>query len=150
MSHVSLLYHIVFRTKSSKRTIFEAHESELYAYIWGILKNKKCHLFRIGGMPEHIHMLVSIPANQSLSSLMNVLKAESSKWMKASGLFPAFEQWGNGYAAFTYAMRDKDMIIRYIINQKEHHRSVSFEDEFRAIMRENEQDPDTDLFLKDD
>ncbi len=151
MSHIVLYYHIIWRTKRSQRTVTEIHERELYAYILGYCQHRKCTLIRIGGMPDHIHMLVSLRPEISVSEFVQVLKAQSSKWLKEQREhFPAFEGWGNGYAAFTYSERDKEMIRRYIIRQKEHHKKTSFRDEYLSLLQEWGIDVATDLFLKDD
>ena len=150
MAHVVLYYHIVWRTKRSELTIAEAYERDLYAYVLGYCKRKMCDLVRIGGMPDHVHMLVSIRPDIAVSEFVQVLKTESSKWMKSErGKFPQFEGWGNGYAAFTYSERDKDMIRNYIINQKEHHRVHTFREEYEILLSECGEDPTTDLFLRD-
>lgn len=151
MAHVVCLYHIIWRTKCSQRTITEASERELYAYILGYCKQKDCTLVRIGGMEDHIHMLVFLRPDIALSGFMQVLKTESSKWMKEHReLFPRFEGWGNGYAAFSYSERDKEMIRGYIMRQKEHHRGKSFRDEYEELLREWGIDPETDFFLRDE
>lgn len=150
MAHVVLYYHIIWRTKCSERTIAEAYERELYAYILGYCDTKKCKLIRIGGMPDHIHMLVAIRPDIAVSDFMQVLKTETSKWLKTQkDKFPNFRGWGNGYAAFTYCERDKEMIRNYIIKQKEHHKVKSFKDEYEVLLSEWGIDPTTDFFLRD-
>lgn len=150
MAHVVLYYHIVWRTKRSERTITEMHERNLYAYILGYCERKRCKLIRIGGMPDHIHMLVSIRPDISVSEFVQVLKTETSKWLSTQHeMFPSFDGWGNGYAAFTYCERDKETVRRYIINQKEHHRGHSFREEYENLLAEWGINAATDLFLKD-
>ena len=81
---------------------------------------------------------------------MKVLKGESSKWLKTHPeWFPHFRGWGDSYAGFTYAERDKEMIRNYIRGQKEHHHKISFREEYEALMKEFGLDTDTDLFLRD-
>ena len=149
MSRHCLLYHIVYRTKGSEMTINELRERELYGYINGMCKNKGCKLFRIGGMPDHIHMLVSIPPDIAISKFVQVIKTESSKWLKLSSSFPLFRGWADGYAVFSYAHRDKEIIRNYIINQKVHHQSKSFRDEYLALLAEFGENPSDDRFLDD-
>ena len=104
MAHIVLYYHIVWRTKHNKLAITEAYARELYAYILGFCENRNCKLIRIGGVADHIHMLVCIRPNITVSEFMQVLKTETSKWMKAkTDKFPMFDGWSNGYAAFTYS-----------------------------------------------
>ncbi|MDR2169956.1 MAG: IS200/IS605 family transposase [Planctomycetaceae bacterium] len=149
MSYTCLLYHIVFRTKNSRPTIPEAHEKELYAYIMGIVKNKKSTLYRIGGIENHIHLLVDIHPTIALSDFMKDLKEYSSKWLSKNPNFPDFESWAVSFAGFTYGLNDKQMIINYIINQKSHHKTISFEEEYRRFLTENGINIDERYFLKD-
>jgi len=133
-----ILYHIVFRTKGSEKTIRQEHREKLYQYIWGIVKNKNCVLFRINGMEDHIHILSDLHPSVALADYIRDIKISSSKWMKASGLFPDFKGWGIKYCALTYSSDDRDTIINYIKNQQEHHRRESFQDEIRRLFREND------------
>lgn len=149
MSYTRLLYHIVFRTKNSLDTIPEKHEKELYAYIMGIANNKKSKLYRIGGVPNHIHMLVDIHPSFPVTDFRKELKCYSSKWLSTKSNFPDFTGWAVSFAAFSYNINDKQTIINYIINQKEHHINVSFEDEYRQLLIENGVDIDERYFLKD-
>jgi REP element-mobilizing transposase RayT len=138
MSYVKLLYHIVIRTKESKPTLSLEHSDELYRYIWGIIKNKNSVLYRINGMEEHVHILLSLSPTIALSDFMREMKAETSKMLKRTVGFEKFTAWGEGYAAFSYSLRDKDVIIEYIKNQREHHKKVSFRDEYVAFLKEME------------
>ncbi|MEC3876884.1 IS200/IS605 family transposase [Chryseobacterium salviniae] len=131
-----IFYHIVFGTKYQKPTIDEKNESELYKYIWGILKNKKCKLYRINGMPDHIHIFCDLHPNVSLSNLVKDIKVATNLWMKQSGLFLEFQGWQEGYGAFTYSLKDKETLINYIKNQKEYHKTKTFDDEFRKLLEE--------------
>ena len=149
MSYTNFLYHIVFRTKHRVNAIVESHEKELYGYLYGILKDNGAFVYRIGGMPDHIHILTSIPPTIAVSELMRQLKQSSSVWLKNNPNFKQFTGWSEGYAAFSYALRDKEMISRYIANQKSHHKVVSFEDEYRAFLIENGVDINEMYFLKD-
>jgi len=136
-SYRQILYHIVFRTKNSKKTLAQEHINELYAYILGTIKNKNCFLYRINGMEDHIHLLSDLHPNIALADYLRDIKTSSSIWLKQSGKFSAFEGWADGYAALTYAWRDKDMIVNYIKNQQEHHKEESFEDELRRLLKEH-------------
>ena len=149
MSYTRLLYHIVFRTKYGKNTIPEQHEKELYAYMMGIIKNKKSTLYRIGGVGNHIHLLVDIHPAIAVSDFMKELKEYSSKWLKTNPNFPDFEGWAVSFAAFTYNLIDKEKIINYIKNQKEHHNKESFETEYRLFLIENGIKIDEKYFLLD-
>ena len=148
MSYTSLFYHVVLRTKYRERTIDELHENELYAYIMALAKNKSCKVYCINGMPDHVHIFISIHQSISISEFIKVLKGESSKWMKHSGLFQRFRGWCEGYCAISYNIKDKDMICNYIANQKVHHKSQRFEDEFDTLLKEQGIEPVPDYYLK--
>lgn len=149
MSYTHLLYHIVFRTKNGINTIPEQHEKELYAYMMGIINNKKSKLYRIGGVGNHIHLLVDIHPTIAVSDFMKELKEYSSKWLKTNPNFPDFKGWAVSFAAFTYNLNDKQIIIDYIKNQKEHHKKESFETEYRNFLIENGIEIDERYFLND-
>ena len=149
MSYTRFLYHIVFRTKRSKNSIPEQHEKELYAYMLGIINNKKCKLYRIGGISNHIHLLVDIHPTIAVSDFMKELKEYTSKWLSINANFQEFDGWAVSFAAFSYNVNEKQTIIDYIKNQKEHHKKVSFEEEYRSFLIENGIEIDERYFLKD-
>ena len=124
------------------------NERILYSYINGFCNNYGVKLLRLGGMPDHIHMLVNMPTTVSVSDFVKQLKVATSKMLYQYGHFPYFEGWQNGYSAFTYAFKDIDMIINYIKGQKEHHKVFSFRDEYRKILIENGISPDEPFFPK--
>ena len=131
-------------------TIPIEHERELYGYINGIIKNSGCKLFRIGGMPDHIHMLVSIPTHIKISDFVKTVKLSSQKWLKANPHFNGFMGWGEGYAVFSYGRNDFEIIRNYIINQKKHHVSETFANEYRRLIIENGGEINEQYFLRDD
>src|SRR5690554_5218758 len=124
MAYRQILYHIIFRTKYNKNAINEEHAEELYKYIWGIVKNKDGKLYRINGIENHIHILSDLHPSLALADFVKTIKASSSKWMKTSGLFPQFEGWATKYCALSYSYKEKDVLIEYIKNQREHHKTV--------------------------
>lgn len=150
MSYTTSYYHIVIRTHRSEHTIPVEHEKELYAYIYGIAKNLNCQTYRIGGMPDHIHIFVSLPSSLSLASFVQRVKTSSSKWLKENEYFPCFHGWGREYAGFSYSLQDKNKIVNYIKKQKEHHKKINFEDEYRTFLIENGVVIDERYFLRDD
>ncbi len=135
-SYRQILYHIIFCTKNSEKTLSLTHCDELYKYIWGIIKEKNCVLYRINGMENHIHILSDLHPGIALANLVRDIKTSSSLWLKNNPSFPHFNGWSEGYAALTYAYRDKNMIIKYIKNQREHHKAVSFIEEYRKLLEE--------------
>ena len=129
-------YHIVFGTKFRKQTIPDVHCQILYKYIWGIIENKKCKLYRINGSTEHIHLLVDIHPNIGVATFVKDLKVSTSIWLKQQNDFPLFEGWAEGYASFTISHDDRFRVIEYIKNQKEHHKAFSYKDEYKALLKE--------------
>jgi REP element-mobilizing transposase RayT len=88
-------------------------------------------------MPDHIHLLSDLHPSISLSDYIKGIKVSSSIWMKQSGLFTHFTGWAEGYAAFTYSLREKEMICNYIKKQQEHHATFSFRDELKRLLIEH-------------
>lgn len=147
MAYTYLLYHIVIRPKASQPVITEAHEKDLYAYIWGICKEKNCRLHRINGMPDHLHLLVEIHQTMAVADFVRELKISSNTWMKQhSAEFPHFDSWGKSYCALTYSLQDKDKVMGYIKGQKEHHKTVSFKDEYESLLKDFGIEPDQWMF----
>ena len=136
-SYRQILYHIVFCTYDRENTIPQAYHEELFKYIWGVIKNRKGVLYRINGMENHIHILSDLHPTVALSDFIKEIKTASNTWMKSTGNYPKFISWAEGYCALTYCYNDKDKILNYIKNQKEHHKKVSFEDEYRELLREH-------------
>ncbi len=135
-SYRQILYHIIFRTKDSEKTLSLDHSDDLYKYVWGIVKQKGGHLYRINGMEDHLHLLSDLHPAIALADFVRDIKVASSLWLKENPAFPDFKGWADGYAALTYTYRDKDMIINYIKNQREHHKKLSFEEEYRNFLKE--------------
>ena len=137
MSYVQNLLHIVFRTYASQNTLpTDDRVKILYQYIWGVIKNKGGYLYRINSMSDHVHILATLPSNVSLSDFMQIIKGSSSKYLKEKEEFSSFKGWGSRYAAISYNLKDKDIIIKYIKNQQEHHKTVTFYDEFVSMVKE--------------
>ncbi len=137
MSYRQIFYQIVFGTKHRKKTIAEQNCEHLYKYIWGIVQHKKYKLYRINGAEDHIHIFSDLHPSTSLADYIKDIKVVSNGWMKDSGLFPDFEEWQDSYGAFTYSIREKNIIINYIKHQKEHHKKETFYDEFKRLLTEN-------------
>lgn len=133
-THRQIFYHIIFGTKNRQHSIAEGHCRELYNYIFGITKEKHCHLYRINGMEDHLHIFSDLHPSVSLSDYVKDIKVASSLWMKETNRFPAFTGWQEGYGAFTHSIRKKDAMIDYVKNQKEHHKTETFYDEYKRVL----------------
>jgi len=136
-TYTQIFFQIVFGTKNNERTLIESGQENLYKYIWGILKNRKCHLYRIGGVEDHLHIITHVHPTVAVAYLIKDIKIASSVYIKAENIFPDFNGWQDGYVAFTYSISAKDNLIEYAKNQKEHHQKVSFSDEYISILKEH-------------
>ena len=148
MSFTRFIYHIVFSTKNRYPSICQENERVLYNILYNLMLKEGAHVMRIGGMPDHIHILADIPATQSPAKFIQKIKQESSFIIANSPEFPQWNGWENGYAAFSYSISDIDVIRAYISDQKEHHKKISFREEYRDWLIENGISPDAPYFPK--
>ena len=126
----------MFCTYDRENTLPETMHENLYSYIWGIIKKRNCVLYRVNGTENHIHILSDLHPSISLADYIKEIKTATNRWIKESGQCPGFISWADGYCALTYTYRDKEMIVNYIKNQKEHHQKTNFEDEYKALLDE--------------
>ena len=136
-TYTQLLYHIVFSTYQRTQSLSENGRPELFALIFGLLKNKNCHLYRINGMEDHLHIFTHIHPTIPVSSLIKDIKLASSDMIKRNRLFDHFEGWQKGYGAFSVNYSSKDKLIEYIKSQQEHHQKIDFIQEYKRILEEN-------------
>jgi REP element-mobilizing transposase RayT len=112
-------------------------QPRLFKYIGGILRNHSSSLSAAGGMPDHVHLLVSMARTFSVADVVRLIKSNSSGWFHNEVRLPRF-QWQTGYGAFAVSYSGIDAVKSYLANQAEHHRAQSFQDEFREILRRHE------------
>ena len=136
-TYTQILYQIVFSTKRRERTLVKENRDELFRYMWGVLKNKKCHLYRINGVEDHIHIVTHVHPTVALASLIKDLKLASTAHIKDHKLFPYFGGWQEGYGAFTYSNKEKNALIEYVKNQEEHHKTKTFREELIELLKEH-------------
>lgn len=135
-SYACLHHHIVFGTKHHRPWIGEDLQSRLYGYIGGVLRNLGSKLIAGGGVCDHVHLLVSLSRQVSVSDALRDIKSNSSSWVHET--FPERRDfgWQDGYGAFAVSFSDLDRIKHYIAGQVEHHRRISFREEFITLLRE--------------
>ena len=133
-SFVQFYTHIVFHTKNNKSLIKPEIEVELYSYLGGILKNYKSNPIQIGGTSDHIHILCTLPKTMAPSDLVEEIKKSSSKWIKTKG--PEYQNfyWQDGYGGFSVSNSGVESVKKYILTQKEHHKNVSWLDEYKKLL----------------
>ncbi len=115
---------------------------ELFQYIYEILENKNCHLYRLNGVEDHLHIVTHINPTISISSLVKDIKLASSYWIKTNKIFKNFNGWQEGYGAFTYSIKEKDRLIEYVKNQEQHHKKTIYKDELILLLKEHGVDYD--------
>ena len=146
-TYTQILYQIVFSTKNRERTLIAENRKALFKYMWGILKNNKCHLYQIGGVEDHLHIITHLHPFVALSDLIKDIKLASTEHIKKMHLFPYFNGWQDGYGAFTYSIDAKENLINYVKTQEEHHRKKTFKEELRELLQEHKIDFDEKYLL---
>ena len=134
-SFVSLYVHVIFSTKDRVASITDELRPRLHEYIGGILRSKNAALLAAGGMPDHVHLSVSLGKELSISEALRLTKTNSSKWIHDT--FPAHRSfaWQNGYGAFSVSQSNLDAVHRYIADHAKHHRKTTFQEEFIAFLK---------------
>lgn len=148
MSFCKLNYHIIFATKFRSPIIVPEVEKQIYTLLFNILKQNKCHVHRIGGMFDHVHILTDVPQTIRLSDLVRELKSKSSHIIKNQRILPVWPGWQDGVGLFSVSYGNLVTVKNYIMNQKEHHRKVTFLEEYRRILIEEGIDPESPYFPK--
>lgn len=130
-----LLYHLVFSTKQRTPFIDMDLRDRLYPYMDGIVRHQGGWLLALGGMPDHVHLLVRLKTDVSIADTLRVLKASSSKWVHEQPDLPGQFAWQSGYAAFSVSESQEGVVRAYILNQEEHHRKRTFEEELIELLK---------------
>lgn len=131
---------VVFAVKGRQNLISNNWKVELYKYISGIVNNEGQKLIAINGMPDHIHILIGIKPNKSLSDLVRDIKANSSRFINEKKWTNGKFEWQTGFGAFSYSHSQLDNVIRYIENQEEHHKKKTFKKEYLEFLKSFEID----------
>lgn len=136
-SYLNINLHIIFHIKYSSCEMSECDLPRIFNYMGGIIRSLSGHAYKIGGRPDHIHILTSLPLNLSVPDFVRKIKSNSSRWIK--GLSAEYERfsWQSGYAAFSVSESNKKTIVSYISNQKKHHATRSASEEFLLFLQKN-------------
>ena len=138
-SLAKVLLHIVFSTKNRAPYLKnKAVREQLYGYGAGVLKELECPPIVIGGVEDHLHMLCLLSRKITIAKLIETFKTATSKWIKTQGPVYKGFYWQGGYGAFSVSESQKAVVQRYIDNQEEHHRRLTFQEEFRELCRKHE------------
>ena len=130
--------HLTFAVKGRASLIHPQWEEELFKYIAGIVRNKGQKLLAINGMPDHLHLLVSLQPSCCISDLVREIKKSSNEFIKVRGFVRSTFAWQEGYAAISVGYSSLAAVVNYIEKQKEHHSDQSFKDEYHRMLKESE------------
>jgi putative transposase len=131
----SILIHLIFSTKNRELFLTPEIDTELYPYMASIFKAMKSPALIINGTSDHVHTLLSLSRVITIADLVEEVKTESSKWLKTKGREFKNFHWQNGYGAFSIGQSQVPAVKRYIARQKEHHRRITFQDEYRKFLK---------------
>ncbi|MDT4897183.1 MAG: REP-associated tyrosine transposase [Acidobacteriota bacterium] len=139
MAHTftNLLAHIIFSTKDRAPFIDMELKPELHAYLGGMVREIKGKAYSINGTADHVHLLISLPPTLALSDAMKVVKANSSRWVSDKWGERKNFGWQIGYGAFSVSKSNVPGVAKYIENQEEHHRKITFKEEFLEFLRKH-------------
>jgi REP element-mobilizing transposase RayT len=123
--------HLVFSTKERRKLISKTMQPRMWAYLAGICKKQRIFVHEIGGMDDHVHMLIQLPSALSLADAVLAIKIGSSQWMGKDFA------WQRGFGAFAVSASNVAAVVRYIRNQEAHHKKMTFEEEFIALLKKH-------------
>ena len=137
MSYHSLYYHIIFSTKNRQSYLDEEQLEEMYKYMSGVIKSLKAKLFLVNGPADHVHIALSINPDVSVSDCVRSVKANTSHWIHER--FNDLKDFARqeGYSAFSVSKSNIKSVVKYIKNQREHHKRVSFEEELKIFLEKH-------------
>ena len=133
-TYTQLFTHIVFHTKSTGIVMRDEDLERVFQYIGGIIREEGAVPFAIGGVADHIHILMSLPKTAALSDLMRVIKAKSSKWLRRLDSYYELFSWQDGYGAFSVSPSLMERTKNYIFTQAEHHKTKTYREEYKGIL----------------
>ena len=137
MSYISSYYHCVFSTKERRRLITPELRERLWPFLGGIARQNKMKAVEVGGVADHVHILLSLPSTMAISKALQLIKGGSSKWIHET--FPKQREfaWQEEYGAFSVSVSQLDKTIEYIKGQEDHHRKMTFQEEFLALLKKH-------------
>ncbi len=137
-TYSQLNIHCVFAVKGRENIIAKNFRDDLHRYMSGILKNDGSYPLAVGGWKDHVHVFFELPVTMSVAKQMQMLKASASTWINSNKLVTGKFSWQEGYAAFSYSRSQRDTVIKYIMNQEEHHKQKTFKEEYLELLKKFE------------
>jgi putative transposase len=130
--------HSVFAVKGRENIIVKEWRDDLHKYISGIITGEGATSLAVGGWKDHVHIFFAMPVAMRISDLVGAVKANSSKWINQNNFIKNKFQWQAGYGAFSHSKSQRDPVIKYIMNQEEHHKILTFKEEYLKMLNEFE------------
>jgi REP element-mobilizing transposase RayT len=137
MSYISSYVHCVFGTKERRRLITPELRDRLWPFLGGIARQNKMKAIEIGGVEDHVHILLSLPSTMAISKVLQLMKGGSSKWIQETYSEHRPFAWQEEYGAFSVSVSQLDKTIEYIKGQEAHHRKMTFQEEFLALLKKH-------------
>ncbi len=147
-TYTQLHIHAIFAVKNRDCVIKKIWKEELHKYLTGIVENHGHKMLQVNSMPDHLHLFFGLRPKQSLSDLMKSIKGDSSSWINEKGFLKTKFSWQSGYGAFSYSKSQVPNVIKYIINQEEHHRKKTFIEEYIDFLKAFEIEYDERFIFK--
>ena len=129
-----ILVHLIFSTKNRVAVLTPDIQKELYPYLAVVLRENNCPALKVGGFIDHTHLFFGLSRTLSIAQVVETVKTSSSKWIKTKGAEFSQFHWQGGYGSFSVSQSEAETVIRYIENQEEHHRKMTFQEEFRKFL----------------
>jgi REP element-mobilizing transposase RayT len=126
--------HAVFTVKNKDNALHLSFRDRLFEYIYGTIKNANQYPIVVGGYIDHIHIFFELNPDYKISDIIRMVKANSSKWINDNNFIKSKFSWQSGYGAFSYSRSQRDNVINYIVNQKEHHTKKTFRQEYQDFL----------------
>jgi REP element-mobilizing transposase RayT len=130
----NILIHLIWSTRDRRPCLDPSTREKTHAFLAGVVRQCECEAYRVGGPTDHVHLAIRLSRTVSVADLVKGAKAASSKWLKTQSPDFADFSWQLGYGAFSVGMSQKEALLLYIDNQEEHHRTRSFQDEYRDFL----------------
>jgi putative transposase len=134
-TYTQLSTHVVFAVKGRENILNAKLRPELFKYISGILSKNNQYSLAVNGYKDHVHMFFEMTPSKSLSDIVRIVKTNSSKWINENGFIASKFSWQEGYGGFAYSRSHRDAVIKYIINQEEHHQKQTFREEYLNTLK---------------
>ncbi len=147
--YTQLYIQIVFAVQNRESLVQSEWEDEFYKYITGIVQNNKHKLIAINGVPNHIHVFIGYKPHQLLPDLLQDIKGSSSGWINRKGFVRGKFRWQESYGALSYSHSQIDSVVKYIMNQKQHHKTKTFREEYIEFLNRFNIEYDERYILKD-